>query len=177
MFPIDWFGSKAYLAQSPQFYKQVMVGVFERVYEVAPVFRAEPHDTARHLAEYLSLDAEIGFITDHRDVMALLETVLTGMLAAITETAETAVELLGLTLPKMPATIPEVDFVEAQQMIEGATGRATLGEPDLAPADERWLGEWARAEHRSEFVFVTGYPMAKRPFYTPSPSGRPVRVR
>ena len=72
VFPIDWFGRRAYLAQSPQFYKQIMVGVFERVYEVGPVFRAEPHDTVRHLAQYLSLDAEIGFITDHRDVMNVL---------------------------------------------------------------------------------------------------------
>lgn len=166
VFPIDWFGSEAYLAQSPQFYKQVMVGVFERVYEVAPVFRAEPHDTARHLAEYVSLDAEVGFITDHRDVMAILEQVLAGMLEAVAQTAATAVELLGLTLPSWPDAIPVVEFVEAQQMIEAATGRPTLGEPDLAPADERWLGEWALAEHASEFVFVTGYPMSKRPFYT-----------
>ena len=70
VFPVDWFGRRAFLAQSPQFYKQMMVGVFERVYEVGPVFRAEPHDTVRHLAEYVSLDAEIGFIRDHRDVMA-----------------------------------------------------------------------------------------------------------
>lgn len=166
VFPIDWFGSEAYLAQSPQFYKQVMVGVFERVYEVAPVFRAEPHDTARHLAEYVSLDAEIGFIVDHRDVMAVLEKALAGMLAAIAETAGPAVGLLALSLPAVPASIPVVDFVDAQQMIEQATGRPTLGEPDLAPADERWLGDWARAEHDVEFVFVTGYPMAKRPFYT-----------
>lgn len=166
VFPIDWFGSEAFLAQSPQFYKQIMVGVFERVYEVAPVFRAEPHDTARHLAEYVSLDAEIGFITDHRDVMSILEAVLAGMVATIAETAGAAVELLGLTLPTVPAAIPVVDFTEAQRMIETATGRPTVGEPDLAPADERWLGEWARVEHDSEFVFVTGYPMAKRPFYT-----------
>lgn len=166
VFPIDWFGVEAYLAQSPQLYKQIMVGVFERVYEVGPVFRAEPHDTARHLAEYVSLDAEIGFITDHRDVMAVLETVLAGMLEAVAETAAAAVDLLGLTLPRMPAAVPVVDFVDAQEMIETATGRPTVGEPDLAPADERWLGEWARIEHGSEFVFVTGYPMVKRPFYT-----------
>lgn len=166
VFPIDWFGSEAYLAQSPQFYKQTMVGVFERVYEVAPVFRAEPHDTTRHLAEYVSLDAEVGFITDHRDVMAILERVLAGMLATIAETAAPAVELLDLTLPTVPATIPVAPFAEAQQMIETATGRPTVGEPDLAPADERWLCEWALAEHGSEFLFVTGYPMAKRPFYT-----------
>jgi nondiscriminating aspartyl-tRNA synthetase len=166
VFPIDWFGSRAFLAQSPQFYKQMMVGVFERVYEVAPVFRAEPHDTARHLAAYVSLDAEIGFITDHRDVMDILEAVIAGMLETITKTAGTAVDLLGLTLPTMPATMPVVDFVEAQQMIQTATGRATIDEPDLSPADERWLGDWARVEHESEFVFVTGYPMIKRPFYT-----------
>jgi nondiscriminating aspartyl-tRNA synthetase len=166
VFPIDWFGRRAYLAQSPQFYKQLMVGVFERVYEVGPVFRAEPHDTARHLAEYLSLDAEMGFISDHHDVMALLRTVLASMVEAVRERADAALELLGLSLPEVPPAIPAVDFREAQSMIETATGRMTVGEPDLSPADERWVGDWARAEHGSEFVFVTGYPMVKRPFYT-----------
>lgn len=171
VFPIDWFGSEAYLAQSPQFYKQIMVGVFERVYEVGPVFRAEPHDTARHLAEYVSLDAEIGFVTDHRDVMAVLERTIVGMLDAIRERAADALLLLGLALPEMSTAIPTIDFTDAQQMIERATGRPTLGEPDLAPADERWLGDWALDEHGTEFVFVTGYPMAKRPFYThPNPT-------
>ena len=83
VFGIDYFGRPAYLAQSPQFYKQAMVGVFERVYEVGPVFRAEPHDTARHLAQYTSLDAELGFISDHRDVMAVLRDVIAGMVAAV----------------------------------------------------------------------------------------------
>ena len=171
VFPIDWFGRTAYLAQSPQFYKQTMVGVFERVYEIGPVFRAEPHDTVRHLAEYLSLDAEMGFITDHRDVMGLLRGVLAGMLAAIRARAGAAVELLALDLPDVPTEIPTVRFSDAQEMIERATGRATVGEPDLAPADERWLGEWAAREHGSDFLFVTGYPMVKRPFYThPDPA-------
>ena len=166
VFPIDWFGRRAYLAQSPQFYKQIMVGVFERVYEVGPVFRAEPHDTVRHLAQYLSLDAEIGFITDHRDVMAVLRSVLAGMVEAITERAGPALGVLALSLPDVPDEIPVVAFREAQEMIERATGRPTVGEPDLSPGDERWLGDWARTEHGSEFVFVTGYPMVKRPFYT-----------
>lgn len=170
VFPIDWFGTEAYLAQSPQLYKQVMVGALERVYEVAPVFRAEPHDTARHLAEYVSLDVELGFVADHHDVMALLETVIAGMLTTIARTAGPAFETLGVEVPAVPSHIPVVGFAEAQRMIEAATGRATVGEPDLAPVDERWLGEWAQAEHGSEFVFVTGYPMVKRPFYThPSP--------
>src|SRR3954454_17286414 len=85
VFQLDWFGRPAYLAQSPQFYKQLMVGVFERVYEVGPVFRAEPHDTARHLAQYTSLDAEMGFVAAHRDVMATLTTVIAGMTEAVVE--------------------------------------------------------------------------------------------
>src|SRR5437868_9212560 len=102
VFGVDYFGRRAYLAQSPQFYKQVMVGVFERVYETGPVFRAEPHDTARHLAEYVSLDAELGFIAGHRDVEVVLRSVLAGMVAAIEERAADAVALLGLELPRVP---------------------------------------------------------------------------
>jgi nondiscriminating aspartyl-tRNA synthetase len=156
VFRLDYFGRPAYLAQSPQFYKQLMVGVFERVYEVGPVFRAEPHDTARHLAQYTSLDAELGFIRDHRDVMAVLTTTLAGMAEAVAPWARLSV----------PAEIPAVPFAEALK-IAGAPD----DEPDLAPAHERAVGEWARREHGSEFVYVTGYPMAKRPFYThPDPA-------
>jgi nondiscriminating aspartyl-tRNA synthetase len=171
VFPIDWFGRRAYLAQSPQFYKQIMVGVFERVYEVGPVFRAEPHDTARHLAQYLSLDAEVGFIHDHHDVMRVLRDVLAAMVESVVASARPALHLLELDPPEVPAEIPVVGFDDTQRMIEVATGRRVIGEPDLSPADERWLGAWAHAEHGSDFVFVTGYPMAKRPFYThPDPS-------
>ncbi len=173
VFPVDWFGRPAFLAQSPQFYKQIMVGVFERVYEVGPVFRAEPHDTARHLAEYVSLDAEVGFIDDHRDVMALLRDVLQGMVHAVYERAHAALDELELSLPDVPSSIPEVDFTEAQTMIERATGESIVGEPDLAPAHERWLGEWAAREYGSDFLFVCGYPMGKRPFYTHPDPGRP----
>jgi len=147
VFGVDWFGRPAFLAQSPQFYKQLMVGVFERVFEVGPVFRAEPHDTARHLAQYTSLDAEMGFITDHRDVMAVLTATLAGMAAAVAPWAELTV----------PGEIPAVHFTEAL-----AIAGAPDDEPDLAPAHERALGEWARREHGSDFVFVTGYPMGKR---------------
>jgi nondiscriminating aspartyl-tRNA synthetase len=173
VFGLDYFGRQAYLAQSPQLYKQVMVGVFERVYETGPVFRAEPHDTARHLAEYVSLDVELGFIDDHRDVEAVLREVVAGMVAAIDERASDAVELLALDLPRVPDEIPRLHFRDAQVMLEAATGEQIVGEPDLAPAHERWLGEWALAEHDSDFVFVEGYPMAKRPFYTHPEPGRP----
>jgi nondiscriminating aspartyl-tRNA synthetase len=171
VFQIDWFGRRAFLAQSPQFYKQVMVGVFERVYEVGPVFRAEPHDTARHLAEYVSLDAELGFVDDHTTVMAVLRDVIAALVDAVQERASTACELLDLTLPVVPGGIPVVDFGEAQHLIEAATGERVVGEPDLAPSHERWLGEWARREHGSELLYVVGHPMAKRPFYThPDPA-------
>jgi len=154
VFRLDWFGRPAFLAQSPQLYKQMMVGVFERVYEVGPVFRAEPHDTARHLAQYTSLDAELGFIADHRDVMA----VLTSVVAEMVGHTGAAVEV--------PAEIPAVHFSEALRI-----AGAPADEPDLAPAHERALGEWALREHGCEFLYVTGYPMRKRPFYThPQPS-------
>ncbi|MGW5684562.1 aspartate--tRNA(Asn) ligase [Nonomuraea sp. NPDC003754] len=166
VFGIDYFGRPAYLAQSPQFYKQAMVGVFERVYEVGPVFRAEPHDTARHLAQYTSLDAELGFVRDHRDVMAVLREAIAGMTEEVRRRAAQAVETLGVTLPEVPQEIPAIHFTEAQAL----TGE---DEPDLSPAQERWLSEWALREHGSEFLFVTGYPMAKRPFYTHPDPERP----
>ena len=168
MFALDWFGRPAYLAQSPQFYKQLMVGVFERVYEVGPVFRAEPHDTVRHLAQYTSLDAELGFVADHHDVMRVLRDTVAGMLGTVAERAGGALATLGVTPPEVPAEIPEVHFTEALTI-----AGAPADEPDLAPAHERALGEWARREHGSDFLFVTGYPMAKRPFYTHPDPERP----
>ena len=161
VFGVDYFGRPAYLAQSPQFYKQTMVGVFERVFETGPVFRAEPHDTARHLAEYTSLDAELGFISDHRDVLAVLRHALAEMAAAVRDEAGAAVDLLKVTVPEVPADIPVIHFREAL-IIAGASP----DEPDLAPAHERAVGRWAAQTHGSEFIAVEGYPMSKRPFYT-----------
>ena len=166
VFEVDYFGRAAYLAQSPQFYKQTLVGVFERVYEIGPVFRAEPHDTVRHLAEYVSLDVEFGFIEDHRDVIALLRDVVAGMVDGIREFAADAVRQLDITLPEVPPTFPVLHFADALALVG-----APEDEPDLAPAHERALGDWALREHGSDFVAVEGYPMRKRPFYThPQPS-------
>lgn len=173
VFRVDYFGRSAYLAQSPQFYKQIMVGVFERVFEVGPVFRAEPHNTPRHLNEYVSLDAELGFITDHTTVMAVLTQVLAGMFAAVREEAGGALDLLGLALPEAPHEIPCIHFAEAMALIGKATGEDLRGEMDLTPAHERWLGEWTRREFGSDFLFVVGYPLAKRPFYTHPDPERP----
>jgi nondiscriminating aspartyl-tRNA synthetase len=173
VFVLDYFGRPAYLAQSPQFYKQMMVGVFERVYEVGPVFRAEPHDTVRHLAQYTSLDAELGFVADHADVMAVLRDVVAGMVTEIGSRAGAALSTVDVKLPEVPARVPAVHFAEALDLVGRALGEDLSGEPDLAPAHERWLGEWAVREYGSELLFVTGYPMAKRPFYTHPEPGRP----
>jgi nondiscriminating aspartyl-tRNA synthetase len=173
VFAIDYFGTPAYLAQSPQLYKQIMVGVFERVFEVGPVFRAEPHDTPRHLNEYVSLDVELGFIREHTTVMDVVTRVIGGMVTALHADAADAVALLGVTLPEVPAHIPAIHFTEAQERILKETGEDLRGEPDLAPAHERWLGEWAHNVHGSDFLFVVGYPMAKRPFYTHPDPKRP----
>jgi nondiscriminating aspartyl-tRNA synthetase len=148
LFPVDYFGRPAFLAQSPQFYKQTMVGVFERVYETGPVFRAEPHETGRHLAEYVSLDAELGFIRDHRDVIAVVRDVVFAMIEAVGQ--------------KPPADAPIVRFEDVR------TGE----EPDLSPADERRIC----AEH-GELVFVEGFPTWKRPFYTHPDPEQPERSR
>ena len=174
VFRVDYFGRDAYLAQSPQFYKQAMVGVHERVYEVGPVFRAEPHDTARHLAEYVSLDLEMGFIEDHRDVMGVLRGVLAEMVRAIQERAAAAVQLLELALPEVPLQIPAIDFWDAQDLVERISGEPTVGELDLAPSHERLLGDWAKSEHGSEFLFVVGYPSGQAAFLHPpkSPKAR-----
>ncbi|MDQ6842073.1 MAG: aspartate--tRNA(Asn) ligase, partial [Actinomycetota bacterium] len=173
VFALDYFGGPAFLAQSPQFYKQMMVGVFERVFETGPVFRAEPHDTARHLSEFVSLDAELGFISDHRDVMGVVREAFAGMVEAMSVRARGALELLALELPEVPSEIPSIHFADAQGLIASDTDESLQHEYDLAPAHERWLGEWARREHGSEFVFVTGYPMRVRPFYTHPDPGRP----
>jgi nondiscriminating aspartyl-tRNA synthetase len=171
VFQLDYFGRPAYLAQSPQFYKQILVGVFERVFEVGPVFRAEPHDTTRHLNEYVSLDAEFGFIEDHFTVMALLRDVIAHILLTLTENYSAELALLHTDMPIVPEQIPHIHFADAQELIFQRHGVDVRGEPDLSPQDERWLAAWARQEFASDFLFVTGYPMRKRPFYThPDPS-------
>ncbi len=174
VFAVDYFGQTAYLAQSPQFYKQIMVGVFERVYEVGPVFRAEPHATTRHLNEYVSLDVEIGFIEDHYTVMALLTDVIRGILNHLVTHYSAQLCLLKAKLPDVSERIPDIHIVDAQRLLTEQFGMTdALGAPDLTPEHERLLGNWAKAEYGSDFLFVTGYPLAKRPFYTHPDPERP----
>ncbi len=166
VFQIDYFGRPAYLAQSPQFYKQMMVGVFERVFEIGPVFRAEPHSTSRHINEYVSLDFEMGFIEDHTDVMAMLTGVMRHMFERVLQQRREDVERLKISMPRVPDTIPSLRLPDAQQLIFERFGEDPRGEPDLAPQHEAWLCQYAENELGSELLFITHYPTSKRPFYT-----------
>lgn len=166
VFQVDYFGRAAYLAQSPQCYKQIMVGVFERVYEVGPVFRAEEHDTTRHLNEYVSMDAEIGFIENHFTLMQLLRDVLAGIIETLQTRYTDELRLLQVHIPAVPEQIPHIHFRQAQELIYRLHGVDEQNEPDLSPQGERWLGQWAEEQFGSDFLYVTGYPLSKRPFYT-----------
>ena len=165
-FALEYFGSTAHLAQSPQFYKQIMVGVFERVFSVGNVYRAEPHSTTRHLNEYTSLDFEMGFIESHEDIMDMETRMLSYILSELEENNSIDFKLLNTTLPSVPSKIPTMKLREAQQLIKKETGEDCTSEPDLEPAHERWLCEYAAKNFNSDFVFITHFPMSKRPMYT-----------
>jgi nondiscriminating aspartyl-tRNA synthetase len=164
IFGLDYFGRKAYLAQSPQLYKQALIGVFERVYEIGPVFRAEKHDTSRHLNEYTSVDFEMGFISGFEDIMAAE----TAMLAHAMEVLkrEYAPEFAELSA-KVPdiAAIPALKFMDAKEILKTKLHRKVTDYHDFEPAEEQAICDYIKKETGSDFLFVTHYPSAKRPFY------------
>ena len=164
-FRVDYFGRKAVLAQSPQLYKQIMVGVFERVYEIGPVFRAEKHATQRHLNEYTSLDLEMGFLHSFTDLMALEQGFLRRLVALLRREYAGELALLGAELPDAQH-IPAVRFDEAKRLAAEAYGYAIREPYDLEPEEEQHIGRYAKEVWGSDFVFVTHYPGRKRPFYT-----------
>ncbi len=166
IFKLQYFDRTAFLAQSPQFYKQSAVAFYERVFEVGPVFRAEPHQTSRHINEYTSLDMEMGFIGGFRDVMATEADVLGEMLSRLAESCAYEMEILGAAVPVIPAAIPSVTLEEAHAIAGAAAGRSYAGEPDLEPEEEKLVCEHSAREWDSEWVFVTHFPTSKRPFYT-----------
>ena len=164
-FRVDYFGRKAVLAQSPQLYKQVRVGVFERVYEIGPVFRAEKHATQRHLNEYTSLDLEMGFLRSFTDLMALEQGFLRRLVDLLRREYAGELALLGAELPDAQH-IPAVRFDEAKRLAADAYGYAIREPYDLEPEEEQHIGRYAKEVWGSDFVFVTHYPGRKRPFYT-----------
>lgn len=164
IFCLDYFGGKAYLAQSPQFYKQTMVPVFGRVYEIGPVFRAEKHATTRHLNEYTSLDLEIGHISSFYDIIELECGFLRHLFRLLLEEYADSLERLGLSL-SVPDEIPVLRFDEATRLAAKHYGRPIRDPWDLEPEEETNIGRYAKETWGSDFVFVTHYPGKKRPFY------------
>lgn len=165
LFPIQYFEKPAYLAQSPQFYKQMMVGSgFERVFEVGKAYRAEEHNTARHINEYVSLDLEMGFIEGYEDLMALETELLRFIMTSLADRCEKDLQILGRTLPTVPAQIPRLPLSEAQALLKERYGKSSPP-GNLDPEGERLICEWSHQEKGSEWIFITEYPVKKRPFY------------
>ncbi|MDB4984019.1 MAG: aspartyl-tRNA synthetase, archaeal type [Patescibacteria group bacterium] len=180
VFKFDYFyGKTAYLGTSPQLYKQMMVGVFERVFTVANVFRAEKHATARHLNEYTSLDIEMGFIDGPEDVMKMESRLLKYVTEHLKKVCSKEFELLGAEFPLIPEgdMFPAMKLTDAQKLISDATGVDCTQEPDLDPEHERWLCEYSKKEFGSDFIFITNYPRTKRPFYAMDDENVPGRTK
>lgn len=170
VFQVNYFEHKAFLTQSPQLYKQIVMTAFERVFSVNKVFRAEPSATTRHLTEIVSLDAEVGFIDSWKDVRDLSENTVRYILKQVGEKCADELVLLNATLPKMIDYTPTYSLTEAQEKIFRETGRDVRGEKDLNPEDERAICDIVKKETGSDFVYVYGYPTMKKPFYVyPNP--------
>ena len=165
VFKLEYFGKQVYLAQSPQLYKQALVGVYERVFEIAPVFRAEHHDTSRHLNEYISMDFEMGFINDFRDIMNMETGLLKYIFNLLKEEYSAELELLHAVVPEID-TIPCMKFMDAKELLMKKFKYNPTDMKDFDPQEEEMLGKYAKKEFNSDFIFITHYPSKKRPFYT-----------
>ncbi len=175
VFSVDYYGNKAFMTQSPQLYKQIMVGVLERVFTIAKAYRAEPSVTTRHLSEATQMDIEIGFIDPSTDgfdeLLDALEFVGTSMIKNTSEKYEKVLKEYGVEMPLVPKKVPRLTLREAQKIVSDRTGRDLTNELDLNPEDEKEICAWAKEEHKSDFVTITHFPTKKRAFYTmPDPA-------
>ncbi len=164
IFSLDYFGKKAFLTQSPQFYKELCTGVFERVFEIAPVFRAEKHHTNRHINEYTSMDLEVAHIDSFYDVLNLEASMLKFVFAHIQKAVPHALALCDVVLPVIDE-IPVLRFYEVKEIVASEYGIKPKDSFDLAPIEEQKISEYIKDKYNSDFVFITHYPSAKRPFY------------
>jgi nondiscriminating aspartyl-tRNA synthetase len=162
-FKVKYFGREAFLAQSPQFYKQAAVGTFERVFEIGSVYRAEPHFTSRHVNEFVGLDAEMGFIKNSDDVMDVLEETMKYILRKIKKNCEKELKLYKASI-EIPEKFPRIKFSDALDILEKKYGKTIEGQ-DIDPEGERLICKWAKKEKGSDFVFLTNYPWTIRPMY------------
>lgn len=171
VFQIDYFEHKAFLTQSPQLYKQVMVSIFERVFVITKAYRAEPSVTTRHLTEATQMDVEIGFIKNFEELLDALEFVGTEMIRNVAKEHASILKDFGVDEPLVPTQVPRLTLREAQKIVTERTGRDLSKEQDLNPEDEREICEWAKEKHKSDFVTITHFPTKKRAFYTyPDPA-------
>ncbi len=170
VFEVSYFDHKAYLSQSPQLYKQIVMSSFERVFSVNKIFRAEPSVTTRHLAEVVSLDAEMGFINSWEDVKDMAQNVVKYILKEVEKKCQRELKLFNSSLPVMIDKTPTFSLREVQEMIFKNSGRDVRGSKDLNPEDEREICAIVKKETDSDFVFVYGYPTKNKPFYVyPNP--------
>jgi nondiscriminating aspartyl-tRNA synthetase len=177
LFQMDYFEQKAYLAQSPQFYKQMLVGAgYERVFEVGFVYRAEDHATSRHINEYLSLDFEMGFIENEQDVIAVEKGFLRELFANLRTNCAEELAFYKKELPEV-SDIPQVTLAEAREILRTDFGKTLAEDDDLDPEAERLLCEYSRKSRNSEFIFVTMYPTSVRPFYAMPDKDNPKLTR
>ncbi|MAU34199.1 aspartate--tRNA(Asn) ligase [Candidatus Saccharibacteria bacterium] len=164
VFTLDYFGKEATLAQSGQFYKQMMVGVFERAYEINPTYRAEPSATTRHMTEFLHIDAEMGFV-DFQELLSVVGGLLKSVAASVWEQKASELESLQAKPVTLPESIPQLTLEKIHELYSEATGQDTRGEKDLRPDEERWITEYAKENLGSEAVFVTEWPASEMKFY------------
>ena len=164
VFRLDYFGKEATLAQSAQFYKQIMVGVFERVFEINPTYRAEPSATRRHMTEFITVDAEMGFI-NFDDLLNLLSNLMNAVVKDVWEKCEAELKTWNAKKPALPAKIPRLTIAEIHKKYFKATGEDTTSELDLKPDEERWICEYSAKNLGSEAVFVTDWPKRDAKFY------------
>lgn len=165
-FKVSYFDKNAYLAQSPQLYKQIMVGVFERVFEIGTAFRAEPHFTTRHVNEYTSLDAEMGFIESYQDIIIILTEVIRKMFEQIKTEGQQYLELYNTEIPKIPKKIPQLKLAEVRKIVKSEYNYEIPTNTDIDPEGERLACRYAKEKFGSDFLFVTNYPWKEKPFYT-----------
>ena len=164
LFKVDYFGRPAYLAQSPQFYKQYTAGIFGRVFEIGSVYRAERHNSSRHLNEYIGLDFEMAYIDSMYEVMEMETGMLRFLMGYLKEHVAPELALLKAEVPEV-GDIPTVTFDEAKQLMQDKFGHKSKNRYDLNPDEEVMICKWAKEEHGCDFCFVTHFPSAKRPFY------------
>jgi nondiscriminating aspartyl-tRNA synthetase len=166
VFPIDYFGYRAYLAQSPQLYKQILTSIFERVYTVAHAYRAEPSVTTRHLTEYVGLDVEMGFIDSWQDILKTADEVVKAIFNDVSEKHQDILDEYEITIPKTTKNTPVLKLKEALEIIYQRTGRDVRNELDMDPEGEREICRWALEKHGSDLVFITHFYTKKRAWYS-----------